>query len=215
MAACVKSQNAPPLFFFFLSPLCLFQCWSESPDFWSGDLAVTASDDRGSGEIAPTGPKEPHISGGWKVRSVRQKHWSVESNNAAVLKETWQCWTVYFLWTSWLCNGESNIFFYFSLQIIRFFSSFFFSSRRMEVGLGVGMFAELQLAIQGLRQHERIHSRFNDLASLGEGDREHALDLYWICQLTPPVTGCLWTSPVWRKEEQLSCFVSQPLILYW
>lgn len=57
-----------------------------------------------------------------------------------------------------------------------FFSSF--SSGRMGVGLGMGMFAELQLAIQGLRQHERIHSRFNDLASLGEGDREHALDLY-------------------------------------
>lgn len=41
----------------------------------------------------------------------------------------------------------------------------------MGVGLSMGMFAELQLAIQGLRQHERIHSRFNDLALLGEDDR--------------------------------------------
>lgn len=40
------------------------------------------------------------------------------------------------------------------------------------------MFAEWQLAIQGLRQHEIIQSWFNDLALLGEDDREHALDLY-------------------------------------
>lgn len=42
----------------------------------------------------------------------------------------------------------------------------------------MGIFAEWQLAIQGLRQHERIHSRFNDLALLGEDNREHVLDLY-------------------------------------
>ncbi|KAK5921046.1 hypothetical protein CgunFtcFv8_024785 [Champsocephalus gunnari] len=58
IAACAKSQNGLP------SPLCLSQCWSESPAFWSRDLAVTASDDRGSGEIAPRTPEEAHISGG-------------------------------------------------------------------------------------------------------------------------------------------------------
>lgn len=81
IAACAKSQNGP-------SPLCLFQCWSESPDFWSRDLAVTASDDRGSGEIAPGTPKEAHISGGWEVHSIHrtQKHWSVEFDDAIVLK---------------------------------------------------------------------------------------------------------------------------------
>lgn len=41
----------------------------------------------------------------------------------------------------------------------------------MGVGLNTKMFGELQHAIQGLRQHERIHSRFNDLALLGEDDR--------------------------------------------
>lgn len=73
IAACAKSQNSP-------FPLCLFQRWSESPDFWSRDLAVTASDDRGSGEIAPRTPKEVHISGGWEACSIHrmQKHWSVE-----------------------------------------------------------------------------------------------------------------------------------------
>lgn len=44
-----------------------------NPDFWSRDLAVTASDDRGSGEIAPRTPKEAHISGLFNT----QKHWSV------------------------------------------------------------------------------------------------------------------------------------------
>ena len=58
IAACAKSPNGLP------SPLCLSQCWSESPDFWSRDLAVTASDDRGSGEIAPGTPEEARISGG-------------------------------------------------------------------------------------------------------------------------------------------------------
>lgn len=57
-----ESQNKP------LSPLCVcvLQCWSESPDFWSRDLAVTASDDRGSGEIAPGTPEEAHISGSFQ-----------------------------------------------------------------------------------------------------------------------------------------------------
>lgn len=42
----------------------------------------------------------------------------------------------------------------------------------------MGMFVKWYLALEGLRQHERIHSRLNDLALLGEDDREHALDLY-------------------------------------
>lgn len=58
-----KISTRPP------SPLCLSRCWSESPDFWSGDLAVTASDDRGSGEIAPRTPKEAHISGRWDTKA--------------------------------------------------------------------------------------------------------------------------------------------------
>lgn len=52
-----------------LSMVCLLQCWFESPHFWRTDFAVTAKDDRGSGEIAPRTPKEPLISGdleaGW------------------------------------------------------------------------------------------------------------------------------------------------------
>ncbi|KAI5107250.1 TRAF family member-associated NF-kappa-B activator [Silurus meridionalis] len=35
------------------------QCWFASPRFWSTDLAVTASDDRGIGEIAPRTPEDP------------------------------------------------------------------------------------------------------------------------------------------------------------
>lgn len=83
IAVCAKSQNSP-------SPLCLLQCWSESPDFWSRDLAVTASDDRGSGEIAPRTPKEAHISGGRGVCSIHrtQKHWSAEGDDAIVLEIT-------------------------------------------------------------------------------------------------------------------------------
>lgn len=48
----------------------------------------------------------------------------------------------------------------------------------MGVGKSMGLFVEWQLAIRGLRQHERIHSQFNDLASPGEDDREHTLDSY-------------------------------------
>lgn len=79
--------------------------------------------------------------------------------------------------------------------------------------MGLGMFVGWQLAIQGLRQHERIHSWFNDLALPGEDDREHALDLYWICQLTPPITGCLWTSPMLREggNSHALCFSASDL----
>lgn len=70
------------------SPLCLLRCWSESPDFWSRDLAVTASDDRGSGEIAPGTPKEAHISGGRGACSIHrtQRRRSAEPGDAIVLK---------------------------------------------------------------------------------------------------------------------------------
>lgn len=56
IAACAKSPSDS-------SPLCWFRCWSESPESWSRDLADAASDDRGSGEIAPRTPEEAHISG--------------------------------------------------------------------------------------------------------------------------------------------------------
>lgn len=60
----VTDNNPPPHCTTTTSPLCLLQCWSESPDFRSRDLAVTASDDRGSGEIAPRTPEEARVSGG-------------------------------------------------------------------------------------------------------------------------------------------------------
>lgn len=43
--------------------VCLFQCWFASPRFWSSDLAVTASDDRGIGEIAPRTPEDAAFTG--------------------------------------------------------------------------------------------------------------------------------------------------------
>lgn len=61
-------------------------------------------------------------------------------------------------------------------MVLLFQCAILFPRRFARVGLGVGMFAGWQFAIQGLRQHERIHSRFNDLALLAEDDREHAPD---------------------------------------
>lgn len=83
VAACAKSPGGP-------SPLCLLQCWSESPDFWSRDLAGAASDDRGTGEITPRTPEEAHISGGRGARSIHgtQKHGSAASDDVIVLKLT-------------------------------------------------------------------------------------------------------------------------------
>lgn len=51
-------------------------------------MAVTASDDRGSGEIAPGTPKEAHISGGRGACSIHgtQRRRSAERGNAIVLK---------------------------------------------------------------------------------------------------------------------------------
>lgn len=71
IAALCKASDPPPP----SPPLCLLQ-WGS--DFWSRDLAVTASDDRGSGEIAPRTPKEAHISGGRMAHSIptTQRHWS-------------------------------------------------------------------------------------------------------------------------------------------
>lgn len=43
--------------------VCLFRCWFASPRFWSTDLAVTASDDRGIGEIAPRTPEDAVFTG--------------------------------------------------------------------------------------------------------------------------------------------------------
>ncbi|KAK2849949.1 hypothetical protein Q7C36_008732 [Tachysurus vachellii] len=43
--------------------VCLFRCWFASPRFWSTDLAVTASDDRGIGEIAPRTPEDAAFTG--------------------------------------------------------------------------------------------------------------------------------------------------------
>lgn len=43
--------------------MCVCVCAAfERPDFWRPDLAVTASDDRGSGEITPGTPKEALIA---------------------------------------------------------------------------------------------------------------------------------------------------------
>lgn len=72
-ALCKIPDNSPPppcAATTTTSPLCLLQCWSESPDFQSRDLAVTASDDRGSGEIAPGTPKEARVSGGRGARPI-------------------------------------------------------------------------------------------------------------------------------------------------
>lgn len=61
-----ESPSGPP------SPLCArLGAGLRAPDFWSRDLAVTASDDRGSGEIAPRTPEEAHISGGHSTHSAQ------------------------------------------------------------------------------------------------------------------------------------------------
>lgn len=65
IAACAKSPSDS-------SPLCWFRCWSESPESWSRDLADAASDDRGSGEIAPRTPEEAHISGGSETHTTQK-----------------------------------------------------------------------------------------------------------------------------------------------
>jgi len=43
------------------SPVCCV-CLFREPRFWSTDLAVTASDDRGIGEIAPGAPEDATVS---------------------------------------------------------------------------------------------------------------------------------------------------------
>ena len=68
-----KSPSSP-------APLCVcFGAGLRAPDFWSRDLAVTASDDRGSGEIAPGTPEEAHISGGWETWFNTQNTWALIS----------------------------------------------------------------------------------------------------------------------------------------
>lgn len=56
-AAFGRAMNSPACI------VCLFRCWFASPRFWSTDLAVTASDDRGIGEIAPRTPEDAAVTG--------------------------------------------------------------------------------------------------------------------------------------------------------
>lgn len=64
------------------SPVCCV-CLFRAPRFWSTELAVTASDDRGIGEIAPGTPEDATVS---EEAPARKASWTVSGFASSLLK---------------------------------------------------------------------------------------------------------------------------------